>query len=81
VCRDFDGPQNDERLQAKRSGPTDKLTVEEKSRKVEADLGPIKHYLAGRQGRRLLGYFILVVAPLLAPAAVLLLLTPARRED
>jgi hypothetical protein len=31
VCRDFDGPQNDERRQAKIDGLADKLTVEAKT--------------------------------------------------
>lgn len=45
---DFDGPQHDEQRQAKRNGLADKLTLEEKSRKFEDDLGPIKYlaYLA-----------------------------------
>ena len=50
-------------------------------RTVEADLGPVR-YLAGLLGgdnETVLRWFILVVALLLDPAAVLLLLAATRR--
>jgi hypothetical protein len=50
-------------------------------RKVEADLGPVR-YLAkmiGAGDQNVLRWFILVVAALLDPAAVLLLLAATRR--
>jgi len=59
----------------------EKAAVDGERRKVEADLGPVR-YLAtmlGAGDQDVLRYFILVVAVLLDPAAVLLLLAATRR--
>jgi hypothetical protein len=59
----------------------EKAAVDGERRKVEADLGPVR-YLAtmlGAGDQDVLQYFILVVAVLLDPAAVLLLLAATRR--
>ncbi len=86
---------DDERRQAKRNSPADKLTVEAKAlaelkvekaavegerRTVEADLGPVRYLatLIGADNETVLRWFILVVALLLDPAAVLLLLAATR---
>jgi hypothetical protein len=54
--------------------------VEGKRRVVEADLGPVKNFatLLGQADEVVLRWFILVVALLLDPAAVLLLLSATR---
>jgi hypothetical protein len=59
----------------------EKAAVDGERRKVEADLGPIKYLatLLGAGDQDVLRYFILVVALLLDPAAVLLLLAATRR--
>jgi hypothetical protein len=46
---------------------------------VEADLGPVKNFATGQADEVVLRWFILVVALLLDPAAVLLLLAATRR--
>jgi hypothetical protein len=58
-----------------------KAAVEGERRKVEADLGPVKYLatLLGQADELVLRWFILVVALLLDPAAVLLLLAATRR--
>jgi hypothetical protein len=50
-------------------------------RKVEADLGPVRYLatLFGADSESVLRYFILAIALLLDPAAVLLLLAASRR--
>jgi hypothetical protein len=50
-------------------------------RKVEADLGPVRYLatLLGANDQDVLRWFILIVALLLDPAAVLLLLAATRR--
>jgi hypothetical protein len=59
----------------------EKAAVEGERRKVEADLGPVRYLaiLLGANDKDVLRYFILVVALLLDPAAVLLLLAATRR--
>ena len=85
---------SDERRQGKRNSLAGKLTVEAKAadlkiekaavegerRTVEADLGPVKYLatLIGTTDEVVLRWFILVVALLLDPAAVLLLLAATR---
>ncbi len=58
----------------------EKAAVEGERRKVEADLGPIKYLatLIGAADQDVLRWFILAVAVLLDPAAVLLLLAATR---
>ena len=59
----------------------EKATADGERAKVEADLGPV-HYLAtllGSTDEQTMRWFILVIAMLLDPAAVLLLLAAARR--
>jgi hypothetical protein len=58
----------------------EKAAVEAVRRTVEADLGPVRYLAAllGAGDRDVLRYFILVVALLLDPAAVLLLLAATR---
>ena len=58
----------------------EKAAVEGERRKVEADLGPIKYLatLLGAGDQDVLRWFILVVACLLDPAAILLLLAATR---
>jgi hypothetical protein len=58
----------------------EKAVVESKRRKVEGDLGPVKYVatLLGADNETVLRWFILVVALLLDPAAVLLLLAATR---
>jgi hypothetical protein len=60
----------------------EKAAVEGERRKVEADLGPIRYLatLIGANDQDVLRWFILVVAMLLDPAAVLLLLCATRRS-
>jgi len=87
---------DDERRQAKRNSPTDKLAVEAKAladlkvekatidgerRMVEADLGPVRYLAAliGAGDQDVMRWFILAIALLLDPAAVLLLLAATRR--
>jgi hypothetical protein len=59
----------------------EKAAVDGERRKVEADLGPVKYLatLLGAGDQDVLRWFILVVALLLDPAAVLLLLAATRR--
>ncbi len=59
----------------------EKASVEGERRKVEADLGPVRYLatLVGAGDQDVLRWFILVVALLLDPAAVLLLLAATRR--
>ena len=54
----------------------EKAAVEGERRKMEADLDPVRYLatLLGASDQDVLRYFILVVAMLLDPAAVLLLL-------
>jgi hypothetical protein len=56
--------------------------VEGERRTVEADLGPVRYLatLIGAKDEDVLRYFILVVAILLDPAAVLLLLAATRKR-
>jgi hypothetical protein len=58
----------------------EKAAVEGERRKVEADLGPVRYLatLLGAGDQDVLRWFILVVALLLDPAAVLLLLAATR---
>ena len=58
----------------------EKATVDGEPRKVEADLGPVRYLatLLGANDQDVLRWFILVVALLLDPAAVLLLLAATR---
>src|SRR5260221_6146963 len=58
----------------------EKAAVEGERRTVEADLGPVKYLatLIGADNEAVLRWFILVVALLLDPAAVLLLLAATR---
>jgi hypothetical protein len=58
----------------------EKALVESKRRKVEGDLRPVKYVatLLGADNETVLRWFILVVALLLDPAAVLLLLAATR---
>jgi hypothetical protein len=58
----------------------EKASVDGERRKVEADLGPVRYLamLLGADRESALRWFILVVAMLLDPAAVLLLLTATR---
>jgi hypothetical protein len=60
----------------------EKAAVENERRAVEADLGPVRYLatLLRADDEAVLRWFILVVALLLNPAAVLLLLASARRE-
>ncbi len=61
----------------------EKAAVEAERRTVEADLGPVR-YLAtplGAGDQDVLWWFILVVAPLLDPAAVLLPLAATRTRS
>jgi hypothetical protein len=59
----------------------EKAAVDGERRKVEADLGPVRYLatLLGAGDQDVLRWFILVVAVLLDPAAVLLLLAATRR--
>jgi hypothetical protein len=59
----------------------EKASVDGERRKVEADLGPVRYLatLLGAGDQDVLRWFILVVAVLLDPAAVLLLLAATRR--
>ncbi len=59
----------------------EKAAADGERAKVEADLGPVKYLatLLGRPDEDVLRLFILVVALLLDPAAILLLLTASRR--
>jgi hypothetical protein len=59
----------------------EKAAVEGERRTVEADLGPVRYLatLIGAGDQDVLRWFILVVALLLDPAAVLLLLAATRR--
>ena len=61
----------------------EKAAVEGERRTVEADLGPVRYLatLLGANDEDVLRYFILVVAPLLDPAAVLLLLAATRTRS
>ncbi len=84
----------DDERQAKRNSLADKLTVEAKvadlkiekavvdsqRRTVEADLGPVRYLatLLGAGDQDMLRWFILILAVLLDPAAVLLLLAATR---
>jgi hypothetical protein len=58
----------------------EKVAVEGEHRKVEADLGPVKYLatLLGQADGDVLRWFMLVVAPLLDPGAVVLLLVATR---
>jgi hypothetical protein len=58
----------------------EKAAVEGERRTVEADLGPVRYLatLIGADNETVLRWFILVVALLLDPAAVLLLLAATR---
>jgi hypothetical protein len=58
----------------------EKAVGEGERRKVEADLGPVRYLatLLGADNETVLRWFILVVALLLDPAAVLLLLAATR---
>jgi hypothetical protein len=60
----------------------EKATADGERAKVEADLGPVKYLatLLGRPDEDVLRWFILVVALLLDPAAVLLLLAASARR-
>jgi hypothetical protein len=59
----------------------EKASVDGERRKVEADLGPVRYLatLLGAGDQDVLRWFILIVAVLLDPAAVLLLLAATRR--
>jgi hypothetical protein len=59
----------------------EKATVDGERRKVEADLGPVRYLaiLLGADNESMLRYFILAVALLLDPAAVLLLSAASAR--
>jgi hypothetical protein len=59
----------------------EKAAVEGERRTAEADLGPVRYLatLLGQADEVVLRWFILVVAVLLDPAAVLLLLAATRR--
>jgi hypothetical protein len=59
----------------------EKASVDGERKKIEADLGPVKYLAAiiGANDESALRYFILVVALLLDPAAVLLLLAATKR--
>jgi hypothetical protein len=61
----------------------EKATVESERRTIEADLGPIRYLatLLGAGDQDVLRWFILVVALLLDPAAVLLLLAAVRTRS
>jgi len=58
----------------------EKAAVEGERRAVDADLGPVRYLAAflGTNDESVLRYFILAVALLLDPAAVLLLLAATR---
>ncbi len=58
----------------------ERATADGERRTVEADLGPVRYLatLVGQAGEVVLRWFILVVALLLDPAAVLLLLAGSR---
>jgi len=61
----------------------EKASVEGQQKVAESDLGPVR-YLAkmiGSDEQDVLGWFILVIAVLLDPAAVLLLLAATRRTQ
>jgi hypothetical protein len=60
----------------------EKAGVEGERRKVEADLGPVRYLatLLGADGESVLRYFILAIALLLDPAAILLLLAATARR-
>jgi hypothetical protein len=60
----------------------EKAAVEGERRTVEADLGPVRYLatLLGAGEQDVFRYFILAVALLLDPAAVLLLLAATRRR-
>jgi hypothetical protein len=64
----------------RRASPVDDAAVEGERRTVEADLGPVKYLatLLGQADEVMLRWFILTVALLLDPAAVLLLLAVTR---
>ena len=59
----------------------EKAAVDGERRKVEADLGPVRYLatLVGAGDQDVLRWFILAIALLLDPAAVLLLLAATRR--
>jgi hypothetical protein len=61
----------------------EKVALDGERRMVEADLGPVKYLTAllGAEDDAVMRWFILAVALLLDPAAALLLLASARRED
>jgi len=61
----------------------EKAAVEGERRTVEADLGPVRYLatLIGADNETVLRWFILVVALLLDPAAVLLLLAATRTRS
>jgi hypothetical protein len=86
---DLQAPAADEeRRQAKRNSLADKIRIERAAvegerRTVEADLGPVRYLatLLGAADEVVLRWFILVVALLLDPAAVLLLLAATRTRS
>jgi hypothetical protein len=59
----------------------EKAAVDGERRKVEADIGPVRYLatLIGADSESVLRWFILAIALLLDPAAVLLLLAASRR--
>jgi hypothetical protein len=61
----------------------EKATVEGERRAVDADLGPVRYVAAllGQADEVVLRWFILVIAMLLDPAAVLLLLAATRTRS
>jgi hypothetical protein len=61
---------------------TEKAAVEGERRKVEGDLGPVRYLatLIGQPDEAVMRWFILAVALLLDPAAVLLLLAATRKR-
>jgi hypothetical protein len=61
----------------------ERAAVEGERRKVEADLGPVRYLatLLGAGDQDVLRWFILVVALLLDPAAVLLLLAATKAQS
>jgi hypothetical protein len=60
----------------------EKATVDGEHRKIEADLGPVRYLatLLGADSEAVLRMFILAIALLLDPAAVLLLLAASARR-
>src|SRR6266853_2294662 len=62
---------------------TEKAAVEGERRKVEGDLGPVRYLatLIGQPDEAVMRWFILAVALLLDPAAVLLLLAATRSDE